>query len=72
MKLRSVSCRKLYTLHNKNNFIEISKNLNTDLKIILLNYQNNYVGILNMMSNAARNFDILVINLNVHIIILTI
>jgi len=32
--------------------------LDTDLKIILLGYQNNFVGILKIMSNA-KNFDIL-------------
>jgi len=31
----------------------------TDLKIILLNQRNNFVGILKIMSNAAQNFDIL-------------
>jgi len=32
--------------HRKNGFAEVSKNLqlDTDLKIILINYQNNYVG----------------------------
>jgi len=30
-------------IHGKNDFVKISKELNTDLKIILLNYQNNYV-----------------------------
>jgi len=53
-------------MHEKNNFIEVCKNLNTDLKIILLKYQNNCVGILSMMSNAARSFDILAINLSVY------
>jgi len=33
--------------------------LNTDLKIILLDYQNNFVGTLKIMSNAAKNFDIM-------------
>jgi len=32
-------------LHGKNNLAEISKNLITDLKIILLDRQNNYVEI---------------------------
>jgi len=36
-----------------------------ELKIILLNYQNYYIRHSNTMSNAAENFDILVINLNV-------
>jgi len=30
----------------------------TDLKIILLGYQNNFVGILKLMSNAAKIFNI--------------
>jgi len=29
--------------HKKNGFAEISKNLDTDLKIIILDHQNNYV-----------------------------
>jgi len=29
--------------------------LDTDLKIILLDHQNNYVGNLNVMNNAAKN-----------------
>ena len=35
----------IYTIaHGKNSFVEISKKkLNTDLKVILLNCQNNYV-----------------------------
>jgi len=39
--------------------------LNTDLKIILLDQQNNFVGILKIVSNAAKNFDILAISLSV-------
>jgi len=32
------------TLHEKNGFAELSKNLlDTDVKIILLDYQNNYI-----------------------------
>jgi len=50
----------------KNNFAEESKILlDTDLKMILLNRQNNFVGTLNIMSNAAKNFDILAVNLSV-------
>jgi len=46
-------------VRGKNDFAEGSKILlNTDLKIILLNYQNNFVGTLKIMSNAAKNFDI--------------
>jgi len=37
----------------------------TDLKIILLDHQNNYVENSSMMSNAAKNFDILAISLNI-------
>jgi len=45
--------------HGKNNFAKGSKILlDTDLKIILL-YQNNFVEILKVISNAAKNFDIL-------------
>jgi len=52
-------------VHEKNDFVKISKNLaryiQVNLKIILLNHQNNYVGNANMMSNVANNFDILAI-----------
>jgi len=34
-------------------------------KIILLDHQNNFVGILKITNNAAKNFDILTINLSV-------
>jgi len=34
-------------------------------KIILLDHQNNFVGTSKIMSNAAKNFDILAISLNV-------
>jgi len=44
--------------------------LDTDLKIILLDHQNNFVGTLKIMSNAAKNFDILATSLSVLIIIL--
>jgi len=33
--------------------------LDTDLKIILLDHQNNFVVILKIMSNVAKSFDIL-------------
>jgi len=50
--------RKLKETYGKNDFAEGSKILlNTDLKIILLNHQNNFVGILKIMNNAAKNFD---------------
>jgi len=31
--------------------------VDTDLKIILLDHQNNFVGTLKIMSNVAKNFD---------------
>jgi len=44
-------------IHEKNDFAERSKILlDTDLKIILLDHQNNFVEILKTMSNAAKNF----------------
>jgi len=47
-------------LHGKNDFAERSKILlNIDQKIILLDYQNNFIGILKIISNAAKNFDTL-------------
>jgi len=52
--------------HGKSDFAERSKILlDTDQKIILLDYQNNFVGTLKIMSNAAKNFDILAIGLSV-------
>jgi len=52
--------------HGKNNFAEEFKILlDTDLKIILLDYQNNLAGTLKIMNNAAKNFDILAINLSI-------
>jgi len=53
-------------LHGKNDFAEGFKILlDTDLKIILLDHQNNFVDTLKIINNAAKNFDILTINLNV-------
>jgi len=47
-------------VHGKNDFTERSKILlDTVLKIILLDHQNNFVGTLKITSNAAKNFDIL-------------
>jgi len=37
----------------------------TELKIILLDHKNNFVGILKIMSKAAQNFDILATNLSI-------
>jgi len=52
--------------HGKNDFAEGSKILlDIDLKIILLDHQNNFVGILKITSNAAKKFDILATSLSV-------
>jgi len=59
------------SLHEKNDFAEKSKILlDTDQKIILLDCQNNFVGILTVMNNAAKNFDNLTISWAFYIIIL--
>jgi len=51
-------------VHGKNDFIEGFKILlNTHLKIILLDHQNNFVEILKI-SNIVKNFDILAISLS--------
>jgi len=61
----------IYNIHDKNNFAEVSKNLlDTDLKIILLNHQSNYVERSNIFDNTAKCFNILATSLNVLIIIL--
>jgi len=45
-------------IHGKNDFAEKPKILlDTDVIIILSNHQNNFVGILKITSNAAKNFD---------------
>jgi len=44
--------------------------LDTDLKIILLDHQINFVGTLKIMSNAAKNIDIPAVSLCVYILIL--
>jgi len=52
--------------HGRNNFSEGFKILlDTDLKIILLDHQNNFVGTLKTINNGAKNFDILIISLSV-------
>jgi len=54
------------SMHRKNDFAEKSKILpDIDSKIILLDHQNNFVGILKLMSEAAKNFDILPTNLSI-------
>jgi len=56
--------------HGKKGFAEGSKILlDTDLKIILLNHQNNFVGILKIMRNAAKNFNILATSFYIIILI---
>jgi len=42
----------------KNDY-KVSKNLDTDLQIILLDYQTYYVERSSIMNNAAKSFDIL-------------
>jgi len=39
--------------------------LDTDMKIILLDHQNNYVERLNIDDNTAKSFNVLLTNLNV-------
>jgi len=56
----------LLHLHGKNDFAKRSKILlDTDLKIILLEHQNNFVRTLKIISNAVKNFDILATNSSV-------
>jgi len=51
--------------HEKNDFAEKSKILlDIDLKIIL-DHQNNFVGILKIISNATKNLDVLAASLSV-------
>jgi len=52
---------RTFILHGKNDFAsnKESKNLDTDLKIMLLDCQNYFVGRSSMMSNTAKNVDIL-------------
>jgi len=57
--------REFHT-RGKNDFAEGSKILlDTDLKIILFDHQNNFVGNLKTMSNAAKSSSILATSLNV-------
>jgi len=49
-------------IHRKNDFAEVSKILlDTDLKIILLDHQNNFVETLKTISNAAKNFELIIL-----------
>jgi len=43
-------------VYEKNDFAEVSKNLTTDLKIILLDYQNNYVKRSNCLLHNKKYF----------------
>jgi len=53
-------------IHEKNYFGERSKILlDTDLKIILSDYQNNFVETLKIMNNTAKKFDTLATGLSV-------
>ena len=46
-------------MHQKNHFTKISKNLDTDLKVILLDDQNNWVEhTLNVGDNVAKSLNI--------------
>jgi len=55
----STMYHKVVCVHEKNDFERSKILLNTDQEIILLDYQNNFVGILKIINNAAKNFDIL-------------
>jgi len=59
-KLRRISV----FVHGKNSFVEISKNLARYryTKIILLDYQNNYIERLNIDNKVAKSFNILAIS----------
>jgi len=64
--IRRIYSDNILTIHRKNDFAEGSKILlDTDLKIILLNQQNYFIGTLKIMSDAAKNFDILATDLSV-------
>jgi len=54
-------------IYGKNDSVVVFKNL--DLKIILLDYQNNYVEKSSIMNKTAKNFDILATSLNLIILI---
>jgi len=50
------TCKLGFYAHGKNDFEE-SKILDIDLKIILLDHQNNFARTLKLMSNTVTNFD---------------
>jgi len=60
-KVATVIVYRVY--HEKNDFTEGSKIL-LDPKIILLDHQNNFIGILKIM-NVAKDVDILATSLNI-------
>jgi len=63
---RSIPQYQFHTQKRKNDFAEQFKILlDTDMKIILLDHQNTFVGTLKITSNAAKNFDILATGLSV-------
>jgi len=57
----------IYTSIQRKNFAEESKFCWRwrDMKIILLGQQNNFVGTLKIMSNAAKNVDVLATSLSI-------
>jgi len=55
-----ICCVNKSCIHGKNCFADRSKILlDTNQKIILMDHQNNFVETLKIMSDAAKNFDIL-------------
>jgi len=62
VEMTNVMCQNfLLNLHGKNDFAKrIKILLDTDLKIILLEHQNNFVRILKIINNAVKIFDILI------------
>jgi len=66
MRTYYLKIKNFSSTHGKNDFAEGSKILlDTDLKIILLDNQNNFIGILKIMNDAAKNFAILATSLSV-------
>jgi len=49
----------MISIHGKNDFEKFEILLDTNLKIILLDCQNNYVERSSVMNNIVKNFDIL-------------
>jgi len=67
IKIHSLKFIKLCFHLRLNDFAQVLKNLAryTDLKIILLNHENNYVGNSSIMSKAVKNLDVLEITLSI-------